>query len=528
VIRGITSLQAQRGNSGICVVGRRRCRETSRKAIWLMPARLENQPMKLTSAWEIREAVQAGQASAQEVAAAALDRIAAAEGELHAFITVEPESVKSRAAEIDRWVRREHRPLPLAGVPVAVKDNICTRGLRTTCGSRILENYIPPYDATAVERLQQAGAILVGKTNCDEFAMGSSTENSAFFVTRNPYDLDRVPGGSSGGSAAAVAAGMCPLALGSETGGSVRQPAGFCNVVGLKPSYGRVSRYGLVAFASSLDAIGPLANDIRDIALVMAVIAGRDARDSTSAPADVPDYAAELDAPVQGARLGIPKEYFGPGLDEDVRRAVEQGLRHAEHLGCELVEISLPHTEYAIADYYIIAPAEASSNLARYDAVRYGFRAKSAGDLADMYKRSRQGGFGPEVRRRIMIGTYALSSGYYEAYYGRAMKVRTLIREDFRAAFGRVDAVLSPTSPTAPFKIGERASDPLAMYLSDVFTVTANLAGIPAVSVPCGFTSEGLPVGLQIMGDLFGEPSILRLAHQFMQACPVHPPPLKV
>ncbi len=482
--------------------------------------------MNLRSAVEIRDSVRARQISAQEVAAAALRRIEAAEPKLQAFLSVDPAGVLVRAAEVDRLVA-EGEDLPLAGVPVAIKDNICTRDVRTTCGSRILERYVPPYSATAVERLQSAGAVLIGKTNCDEFAMGSSTENSAFQVTRNPYDLERVAGGSSGGSAVSVAAGMATLALGSETGGSVRQPASFCNVFGLKPTYGRVSRYGLVAFASSLDNIGAVAHSARDAALLLSVVAGRDPMDSTSAPVPVPPYAEELGAPVRGLRLGVPREFFGPGLDPEVNGIIGGALRNAEQLGCELVEISLPHTEYAIADYYIIAPAEASSNLARYDGVRFGYRVPHPQDPAEMYKLSRSGGFGPEVKRRIMIGTYALSSGYYEAYYGRAMKVRTLIRRDYELVFGRVDALLTPVSPTPPFRIGEKINDPIAMYLSDIYTVTANLAGIPALSVPCGFTPGGLPVGLQITGKAFDEATLLRLGHAYSQAFPVSAPPLK-
>ncbi|MBM3790978.1 MAG: Asp-tRNA(Asn)/Glu-tRNA(Gln) amidotransferase subunit GatA, partial [Acidobacteria bacterium] len=361
-----------------------------------------------------------------------------------------------------------------------------------------------------------------------EFAMGSSTENSAYGPARNPYDTDRVPGGSSGGSAVAVAGRTCPVALGSETGGSVRQPASFCGVMGLKPTYGRISRYGLVAFASSLDAIGPISNDALDMAVVLSVIAGHDPRDATSSPSPVPDYVSALERPVAGMRLGIPAEYFGPGLDPEVRGLIERAIRDVSAMGCEPVEVSLPHAEYAIADYYIIAPAEASSNLARYDAVRYGYRADRPQDLADMYKRSRQAGFGPEVKRRIMIGTYALSAGYYEAYYGRAMKVRTLIRQDFQRAFEKADVLLAPVSPTPPFRLGERVDDPLAMYLSDIYTVMANLAGIPAVSVPCGFTASGLPVGLQIMAGHFDEASILRLAHAYLRAHPPAAPPLQV
>lgn len=484
--------------------------------------------MNLKSASEICEAVSQRKMSAVEVTKATLARIETADSILRAFITVEPERVLARARDVDRQVKSHEPKLPLAGVPVAVKDNICTRDLRTTCASEILEDYIPPYNATAIERLERAGAVVIGKANCDEFAMGSSTENSAFQVTRNPYDLERVAGGSSGGSAVAVAAGMAALGLGSETGGSVRQPASFCNVLGLKPTYGRISRYGLVAFASSLDNIGPIANCPHDMAILLSVIAGRDDHDATSAPVPVPDYAAEVGKPVGGMRLGIPREYFGEGLEPSVKSIIDAALRNAQSLGCELVEVSLPHTEFAIADYYIIAPAEASSNLARYDAVRYGFRIQDPQDLSEMYKRSRSQGFGAEVKRRIMIGTYALSSGYYEAYYGRAMRVRTLIKHDFEKAFEMVDALLTPVSPTPAFRIGERVSDPLAMYLSDIYTVTANLAGIPALSLPCGFTPGGLPVGLQILCDQFQEGNLLRLAEAYFEAFPSTSPALKV
>jgi aspartyl-tRNA(Asn)/glutamyl-tRNA(Gln) amidotransferase subunit A len=481
----------------------------------------------LKSAGAIRDAVVKGKASAVEVARIALARIEAADAALRAFITVEPERVLARAAAVDRLVRAPGG-WPLAGVPVAVKDNICTRDLRTTCGSMILDTFVPPYNATAIDRVEQAGAVIIGKANCDEFAMGSSTENSAYQTTHNPYDPGRVAGGSSGGSAAAVAAGMAVLALGSETGGSVRQPASFCNVLGLKPTYGRISRYGLVAFASSLDCIGPFAHTPRDLALLLAVIAGADPLDATSAPVPVPDYLSEMRRPAAGMRIGIPREYFGAGLDPAVRAVVEQGLRNAEALGCTLSEVSMPHTEYAIADYYIIAPAEASSNLARYDAVRYGYRAPHPADLAEMYGQSRSAGFGAEVKRRIMIGTYALSSGYYEAYYGRAMRVRTLIKRDFDNAFAKVDALLTPVSPTPAFTIGAKIQDPLEMYLSDIYTVTANLSGVPALSLPCGFTPEGLPVGLQILANQFEETALLRFAEAYMQAYPVAAPPLKI
>jgi aspartyl-tRNA(Asn)/glutamyl-tRNA(Gln) amidotransferase subunit A len=470
--------------------------------------------MNLKNAQKIRDAVNAGELSARDVAKAALKRIEEVDSRLGIFLAVEPEMVLARADEVDRSIKQ--RSLPLAGIPIAIKDNICTRHLRTTCGSRILENYVSPYNATVIDRLENAGA------------MGSSTENSAFKVTRNPYDLDRVSGGSSGGSAVAVAAGVTPLALGSETGGSVRQPASFCNVVGLKPTYGRVSRYGLVAYASSLDCISPFGNSAGDVALLLSHIAGRDERDSTSAPVVVPDYLSNLNQPVRGMRLGVPKEFFGEGLDSEVKSIIESAIHNASSLGCELVDVSLPHTQYAIADYYIIAAAEASSNLARYDGVKYGFRIPDPENLADMYKRTRSVGFGAEVKRRIMIGTYALSSGYYDAYYGRAMKVRTLIKRDYDLAFEKVDALLSPVSPTPAFKIGEKISDPLSMYLSDIYTVTANLAGIPSLSIPAGFTQKGLPVGLQILANQFQEGTLLRLAEAYGQGFSVSSPPMKI
>jgi len=486
------------------------------------------EPVNIRSALEIRNRVNRGDVSAREVAEAALARISEADEVLGAFLAVAREQALARAGEIDRRVRAEGSGGPLAGVPVAVKDNICTRNLRTSCGSRGLQDYVPPYSATAVERLEQAGAIVIGKANCDEFGMGSSNENSAFRPVRNPFDLERVPGGSSGGSAVAVAAGMATLALGSETGGSVRQPASFCHLVGLKPTYGRISRYGLVAFASSLDCIGEFAHSARDMALLLSVVAGHDPCDATSSQEPVPDYLAELESPVRGLRLGIPEEYFGAGLDPEVRRLIEQAIGNAGSLGCELEPVSLPHTRYAIADYYIIAPAEASSNLARYDGVRYGYRVPRPADLSHMYRGSRNHSFGGEVKRRIMIGTYALSSGYYEAYYGRAMQVRTLIKRDYDRVFERVDALLCPVAPTPPFPLGAKLDDPLAMYLSDIYTVTANLAGTCAVSVPCGISAEGLPVGLQIIGNRFREPLILRLAHALEENFPVAPPPLKL
>ena len=393
-----------------------------------------------------------------------------------------------------------------------------TRNVRTTAGSKILGNYIPPYDCTAVARMEAAGAIVLGKLNCDEFAMGSSNENSAWHPVHNPRDLSRVPGGSSGGSAAAVAADMAVATLGSDTGGSIRQPASFCGVVGLMPTYGRVSRYGLIAFASSLDRIGPLTKTVKDAATVLRTIAGRDPMDSTSADVPVPDYVAELQKPVRGLKLGVAKEYFGEGLDSEVRNAVEAAIQKLAALGCEIVPVSLPHTEYAIPTYYILATAEASSNLARFDGVRYGYRARDARTLSEMYRRTRDQGFGPEVKRRIMLGTYALSAGYYDAYYLKAQKVRTLLARDFDEAFKQVDAIVTPTSPTAAFKLGEKVNDPLSMYLADIFTVTADLAGIPGISIPCGETKENLPIGLQILGKHFDEATILRVAHAHEQA----------
>jgi aspartyl-tRNA(Asn)/glutamyl-tRNA(Gln) amidotransferase subunit A len=481
----------------------------------------------LISALEISESVRSRKISAGEMAETCLKRIEDFDSKLAAFLSVERERVRTRAREIDRLVAQGESELPLAGVPVAVKDNICTRHLRTTCGSKILQNYIPPYNATVIERLERAGAFVIGKTNCDEFGMGSSTENSAYQVTRNPFDLDRVPGGSSGGSAVAVSTAMASLGLGSETGGSVRQPASFCNVMGLKPTYGRISRYGLVAFASSLDCIGAFARSAQDMALFLSVISGRDEHDATSAPVPVPDYLSELKDGVRGMRLGIPREFFGAGLDGRIKLAVDQAVGNLAALECEIVEVSLPHTEYAVADYYIIAPAEASSNLARYDGVRYGYRAPNPRDLSEMYSKSRSEGFGPEVKRRIMIGTYALSSGYYDAYYRRAMQVRTLIKKDYEQAFEKVDALATPVSPTPPFKIGEKTDDPLAMYLSDIFTVTANLAGIPSLSIPCGFTADGLPIGLQLHANQFHEATILRIAEAYGRAYPVAAPRFK-
>jgi aspartyl-tRNA(Asn)/glutamyl-tRNA(Gln) amidotransferase subunit A len=465
-----------------------------------------------------RTAVQERQTTALALAEAHYARIQKEDGQIGAFLTLSKERALEQADRIDRMAAEGKTLPPLGGVPIGIKDVMSTRGLRTTAGSKILENYIPAYDCTAVARMEAAGAVVLGKMNCDEFAMGSSNENSAYHPVRNPRDLNRVPGGSSGGSAALVAADMAVVALGSDTGGSIRQPAAFCGVVGLMPTYGRVSRYGLIAFASSLDHIGPLAKTVKDAAIVLRTIAGRDPMDSTSADLPVPDYVAELDKPVRGMKLGVAKEYFGEGLDDEVRQAVEAAIDKLKGLGCEIVPISLPHTPYAIPTYYLIATAEASANLARFDGVRYGHRARGVKTLAEMYRRSRDEGFGAEVKRRIMLGTYALSAGYYDAYYLKAQKVRTLLTRDFDEAFRKVDAIVTPTSPTAAFRLGEKSNDPLAMYLADIYTVTADLAGIPGISVPCGETREKLPIGLQILGKHFDEATILRVAQAYEQA----------
>ncbi len=462
-----------------------------------------------------RAAIQDRTTTSMALVEAHYERIQKEDSAIGAYLTLTRERALEQADRMDR-LAAQGKPLPpLGGVPVAIKDVMCTRGVRTTAGSKILGDFIPPYDCTAVARLEAAGAVILGKLNCDEFAMGSSNENSAFHPVRNPHDTSRVPGGSSGGSAAAVAASMAVVTLGSDTGGSIRQPASFCGVVGLMPTYGRVSRYGLIAFASSLDHIGPLAKSVKDAATVLRTIAGRDPMDTTSADLSVPDYVAELDKPVNGLKIGVAKEYFGEGLDLEIKKAVEEAIQSLAKLGCEVVPVSLPHTEYAIPAYYIVATAEASSNLARFDGVRYGYRAKNARTLSEMYRRSRDEGFGAEVKRRIMLGTYALSAGYYDAYYLKAQKVRTLLTRDFDEAFRKVDAIVTPTSPTAAFKLGEKANDPLAMYLADIYTVTADLAGIPGISVPCGRTKENLPIGVQILGKHFDESTILRLAHAY-------------
>ncbi len=465
----------------------------------------------------------AGEISATELTQAVLERILAVDNQVKAYLTLTPEEAleQARAADVRRAAGERG---PLLGIPLAIKDVLCTKGVPTTCGSRILEDFVPPYDATAVARLKAAGAILLGKTNTDEFAMGSSTENSAFFTTHNPWDLTRVPGGSSGGSAAAVAAGECLGALGTDTGGSVRQPAAFCSVVGLKPTYGRVSRYGLIAFASSLDQVGVLAKGVTDAAILLEAIAGHDPRDSTSLDAPVPEYAACLgNTPsMRGVRAGVPKEYFVAGMQPEVEAAVRMAVDVLADLGAEVREVSLPHTDYALPVYYLIAPAEASANLARYDGVRYGLRVDEGGGMIEMYKATRGQGFGPEVKRRIMLGTYALSAGYYDAYYLKAQKVRTLIKGDFDAAFEQVDVIVAPTSPTTAFRIGEKVDDPLQMYLSDVFTLSMNLAGICGLSLPCGFDGNGLPIGLQVMGPPLGEEQVLRVAYAYEQATEWH------
>jgi aspartyl-tRNA(Asn)/glutamyl-tRNA(Gln) amidotransferase subunit A len=465
----------------------------------------------------VGEALRAKKVSARELASEFYTRIEKRNPELNAYLILSPERAYAQADRIDAALARGENLPRLAGVPIAVKDVISTRGVRTTCGSRILETYIPPYDATAVERLEKAGAVVLGKTNCDEFAMGSSNENSAYGTVRNPAAPDRVPGGSSGGSAAAVAARLAVAALGTDTGGSIRQPGSFCGIPAFMPTYGRVSRYGLVAFASSLDKIGPFARTIADAAAVMAVIAGHDENDSTSAALPVPDYLAEIKRPVQGLRIGVPEDYFGEGLDPEVREKVQAGIAVLEKRGCRRVALKMPHTEYAIAAYYIIATAEASSNLARFDGVRYGLRVPGT-TLIDMYRKTRESGFGPEVKRRIMLGTYALSAGYYDAYYLRAQKVRSLIARDFADAFQNVDAILTPTAPTPAFRLGEKTADPLQMYLADIYTVTGSLAGVPGISVPCGKTKAGLPVGMQMLGPHFSEGRVLQLAHAFEEA----------
>ncbi len=465
---------------------------------------------------KLHQLLSTGEVTSQEVTQSVLERIESVDKKVNAYITITGDLALEQSKQADKLIR-EGSCSPLTGIPLAVKDILCIRGIKTTCGSKILENFIAPYDATVIHRLREQGAVFVGRTNMDEFAMGSSTETSYFGPTRNPWNTERIPGGSSGGSAAAVAADECIGALGTDTGGSIRQPAACCGRVGLKPTYGRVSRYGLIAFASSLDQVGPMTKDVRDAAIVMNEICGYDQRDSTSVNVPVPDYTKVLGREVAGMSVGIPKEYFGEGLDKEVEEAVRKAIKVLTELKMEIKEVSLPHTHYAVAVYYLIAPAEASSNLARYDGVKYGYRTDEETGLLEMYKRTRSEGFGMEVKRRIMLGTYALSAGYYDAYYKKASQVRTLIRSDFEKAFKLCDVIVTPTYPTSAFKIGEKVNDPLTMYLSDIFTIPANLAGIPGISLPCGSTSEGLPIGLQILSDSFQEERLLQVAAAYEQ-----------
>ena len=467
--------------------------------------------------------------SSVELTEAVFQRIADTDDKIHAYLTLARDAAMEQARRADKELKGSGDHAALLGLPIALKDNFLTKGLRTTCASKILGDFIPPYDATTVDRMRSAGAVIVGKTNLDEFAMGSSAENSAFFPTSNPWNLARIPGGSSGGSAAAVAADLCIAALGTDTGGSIRQPAACCGIVGLKPTYGRVSRYGIIAFASSMDQVGPMTKNVRDSALLLEAIAGRDPADSTSADLAVPHYSAMLNSDIKGLRLGIPKEYFVSGIQAEVEQGVRAAIGKLEKNGAIIEEISLPHTEYAVAVYYIAATAEASSNLARYDGMRYGHRA-AAKDLIETYMISRDEGFGAEVKRRIMLGTYVLSAGYYDAYYLKAQRVRTLIKRDFDAAFERCDVIVTPTAPTTAFKLGEKTQDPLEMYLSDICTISINLAGLPALSLPCGFDSEGMPIGMQIIGKHFDEATILRVAHHYEQSTEWHKrkPKLKI
>jgi aspartyl-tRNA(Asn)/glutamyl-tRNA(Gln) amidotransferase subunit A len=477
---------------------------------------------------EAHELLEQRKISSTELTQSVLEHIADVEGEVRACVTIAEDIALRQAKEVDDYIRTTHQIAPLTGIPTLIKDVICTKGIRTTCGSKILENFVPPYDATVIEKLKGEKAVIVGKANMDEFAMGSSTEHSAFFPTHNPWDLTRVPGGSSGGSAAAVAADETIYALGSDTGGSVRQPAALCSVVGLKPTYGRVSRFGLVAFASSLDQIGPLTKDVTDCALVMNAVAGYDPRDSTSVPHPVPDYTQQLIPEIKGLRIGIPREYFVEGMQNEVREALEAAIDKLRELGADIDrDVSLPHTKYALAVYYILAPSEASANLARSDGVKYGFSERDASNVIETTEKTRQFGFGTEVKRRIMLGTYALSAGYYDAYYLKAQKVRMLIKQEFDKAFEKYDALVTPTSPIVPFKLGEKLEDPMQMYLSDVCTLPINIAGIPAISIPAGF-ADNLPIGMQVMGKPFGEETLLRIAFAYEQATDWHKrrPPL--
>ncbi len=476
---------------------------------------------------ELQDLLATGALSAVELTRGYLERIEAVDPAVGAYLTLAAETALEQAAEADRRRAAGDAP-PLCGIPLAIKDVLCTKGLRTTCGSRILEDFVPPYDATVIERLRAAGAVILGKVSMDEFAMGSSNENCAFGTPRNPWNLEHVCGGSSGGSGAAVAAGLCAGSLGSDTGGSIRQPASFCGVVGLKPTYGRVSRYGLVAFASSLDQVGPLARDVTDCAILLQAISGFDHRDSTSVDRPVPDYRAALARGAEGLTVGVPREYFGEALDPEVERAVRQGIEALAAAGARVVDVSLPHSAYGVAAYYIIAPAEASSNLSRFDGVRYGFRDETAATMTGMFQRTRTRGFGPEVKRRIIIGTFALSSGYYDAYYRKASQVRTLIARDFQRAFAECDVIAAPVTPTPAWRLGERLHDPLSMYLSDILTIPANLAGLPGMSLPCGFSSAGLPIGIQLMAGHFAEETLLRAAFALERELALEPrtPPL--
>ncbi|NIO05174.1 MAG: Asp-tRNA(Asn)/Glu-tRNA(Gln) amidotransferase subunit GatA [Proteobacteria bacterium] len=471
---------------------------------------------------QLKQMLREKKVSSLELTQALIHRIGRIDDQIHAYVTVTEEDALQQAKRADEMIAKGEHPSELLGIPLAIKDILCTRGARTTCGSKILADYIPSYDATVIQKLKAEEAVFLGKTNMDEFAMGSSTENSYFGPTQNPWALDRVPGGSSGGSAAAVAAGECIGALGSDTGGSIRQPASFCGIVGLKPTYGRVSRYGLVAFASSLDQVGPLTRDVEDCAILMNAVCGYDPHDSTSVKFKVPDLRKALVRDLTGMKIGIPKEYFIEGIAPDVEKAIESSIELLQKWGARCREISLPHTDYALAAYYIICTAEASSNLARYDGVRYGHRAAGYRGIVDMYRKTRTEGFGPEVKRRIMLGTYALSAGYYEAYYRKAAQVRTLVKQDFDHAFKETDVILTPTSPTPAFRIGEKTEDPLQMYLMDVFTIPVNMAGIPGISVPCGFSRQGLPVGLQFLGRHFDEETIIRAAYTFEQNTDFH------
>jgi aspartyl-tRNA(Asn)/glutamyl-tRNA(Gln) amidotransferase subunit A len=478
--------------------------------------------MSEPTATDILHQLAQSQTSAEEVAGAFLQTVRLWEPHIRAFLHLDEQAVLEQARAVDERRRRGEPLGKLAGVPVALKDVLCTRGVPTTCGSKILQHFLPPYDAHVIRRLREEDAVLFGKTNLDEFAMGSSTENSAYQVTRNPWDRARIPGGSSGGSAAAVAAGQAPLALGTDTGGSIRQPAALCGIVGLKPTYGRVSRFGLIAYGSSLDQVGPFARTVADAALLLEVIAGHDVRDSTSVDRPVPPYSQTVEGPLKGLILGVVREHFTAGLDAEVEQAVREALRVYEELGAAIKDVSLPHSPFAVATYYLVATAEASSNLARYDGVHFGHRAAEYDGLVDMYCRSRGEGFGNEVKRRIMLGTYALSSGYKDAYYLKALQVRRLIKDDYDKAFAGCDVIAGPTSPTPAFKVGERVADPLAMYLSDIYTISANLAGLPAVSIPCGFTKTGLPIGLQLQAPPFEEERLLRAARMYERATDWH------